>query len=226
MYEKPLFVNIKSLDLRPYIEHTVLYPTVSDREVDAAVATAKKHGFAGVCVPPFWVKRASRDVRESPVRLVTVAGFPFGYQMTETKLEEIKLALRDGAHEVDMVINLSALLIGFTWVKIELARAAEMCHAQEAMLKVIIETAYLKEEDLLRACRWCAEAGVDYVKTSTGYAPEGASIAVVQKLRKLLPSSVGIKASGGIRTRAFAEDLIAAGADRLGTSVGDQLVAE
>lgn len=215
---------MNELDIRPYIEHTILHPTVSDRTVDEAVSLAKTHAFFGVCVPPFWVKRASRDLKESSVRLVTVAGFPLGYQMTETKLEEIRLALRDGAQEVDMVINLSALLIGFTWVKIELARAAELCHAQEALLKVILETAYLDDQHLELACKWCAEAGVDYVKTSTGFAPQGASVEVVQKMRKLLPQGVGIKASGGIRTRAFAESLILAGADRIGTSAGVELL--
>ncbi len=212
------------MNLQSYIEHTVLKPDLTDLEVDQAVAVAKEHGLFGVCVPPFWVKRAARELLGSSVQLVTVAGFPLGYHMTETKLEEIKLAIRDGAREIDMVMNISAFKIGFTWVKIELAKASELCHRGEVLLKVILETSMLQEEEIIKACKWCSEAGVDFVKTSTGFLGAGASPEIVALMRSSLPSSVGIKASGGIKTREAALALIQAGADRIGTSNGPALV--
>lgn len=182
--------------------------------------------FGGVCMPPFWVKRARRELGKSEVQLVTVAGFPLGYHMTETKLEEIRMAIRDGADEIDMVMNVSALKAEMPWVKIEIAKCAGLVHEHEALLKVIIETAYLNEKELELACRWCADAGVDYVKTSTGFAPEGAKTADVRRMREHLPSNVGIKASGGIKTYEQAVELIKAGADRIGTSSGLEILKQ
>ncbi len=211
-------------NIRRFIEHTNLKPTLDANAVDKLVAEAKEHGFAGVCVPPFWVKKARRELGESDVQLVTVAGFPLGYHMTETKTEEITVALRDGADEIDLVMNISALKAEMPWVKIEIAKCAKLVHEHERLLKVIIETAYLNEKELALACRWCADAGVDFVKTSTGFAPEGAKPEIVQQMRELLPSNVGIKASGGIKTFNQAVELIKAGADRLGTSSGIEIM--
>jgi deoxyribose-phosphate aldolase len=212
------------MNIASVIEHTNLRPTLVDRDIDQLVSEAKEHGFAGVCIPPFWVKRASRDLHESPVKLVTVIGFPFGYQMTETKLEEMRLAIRDGADEVDMVMNLSSFKTNFPWTKIDIARCATLAHEHQKILKVIIETAYLKEEEIARACLICADAGADYVKTSTGFASEGAKVETVALMRSVLPERVGIKASGGIKTVEQAKALIEAGADRIGTSAGMEII--
>jgi deoxyribose-phosphate aldolase len=208
------------------IEHTLLAPTLSDKDIDRLVAEAVEFGFWGVCVPPFWVKRAQREIGDANLALVTVAGFPLGYQMTETKLEETRLALRDGASEIDWVMNISAFKMNHPWFKIELAKAASMVHEQEALLKVIIETAYLSDEEIVRAALVAKDAGADFVKTSTGFAGEGAKVEHIKLLRQSLPSHVGIKASGGIKSLAQALNMVNAGADRMGTSSGVAIVTE
>ncbi len=213
-------------NLHRTIEHTNLKPTLNAKAVEQLVAEATEHHFGGICVPPFWVKKVRRDLGSSEVQLVTVAGFPLGYNMTETKVEEIKVALRDGADEIDLVMNVSAMKAEMPWVKIEFAKCASLVHEHERILKVIIETAYLSEQELELACRWCADAGVDFVKTSTGFAPEGARVEDVRRMRELLPSNVGIKASGGIKTYEQAVALIEAGADRLGTSSGIEIIKQ
>lgn len=213
-------------NLHRAIEHTNLKPTLNAQAVEQLVAEATEHQFGGICVPPFWVKKVRRDLGASEVQLVTVAGFPLGYNMTETKVEEIKVAIRDGADEIDLVMNVSAIKAEMPWVKIEFAKCASLVHEHERILKVIIETAYLNEQELELACRWCADAGVDFVKTSTGFAPEGASVQDVRRMRELLPSNVGIKASGGIKSYEQAVALIEAGADRLGTSSGIEILKQ
>jgi deoxyribose-phosphate aldolase len=209
--------------LSRYIEQTHLKPTFTDEDVYRLVDEARQFGFHGICIPPFWVKKAKRELGDLTTALVTVIGFPLGYHMTETKLEEARLALRDGATELDMVMNISAFKAEMTWVKIEIAKLAAMAHEREALLKVIIETAYLSDEELVKAAKWSADAGADFVKTSTGFAPDGAKIEHIRLLRSVLPENVGIKASGGIKDRTFAEALITAGANRIGTSSGPQL---
>lgn len=209
-----------------YIEHTNLSATISDKEVDKLVAEAREFGFFGVCVPPFWVKRAQREIGDADLQLVTVAGFPLGYQMTETRLEEIRLALRDGANEIDLVMNISAFKMNHPWFKIDLAKCAKLVHDHEAQIKIIIETAYLSDEEIAKAATVAKDAGADFVKTSTGMAAAGAKVHHIELLRSVLPSSVGIKASGGIKTLADAEALIKAGADRIGTSSGVSICKE
>lgn len=211
-------------NIQRYIEQTVLKAQTVDADIEKLVAEAKEHGFVGVCVPPFWVKKAKREIGDSPIQLVTVVGFPLGYQMTETKLFETELAIKNGADEIDVVWSLSAFKAGMNWPKIELAKMAQLCHEHERLLKVIIETAYLSDEEIVQACIICAEAGVDYVKTSTGFAPEGAKEKHIRLMRENLPSSIGIKASGGIKTYEQAVKLIEAGADRIGTSSGVQIM--
>jgi len=211
-------------NINRFIEHTNLKPTITGKDVDQLIKEAKEHEFVGVCVPPFWMKRASRELGESDIQLVTVAGFPLGYNMTETKVEEIKLALRDGADEIDLVMNVSAIKDGMPWPKIEFAKCSKLVHDEYKILKVIIETALLTEDEIVKACRLCADAGVDYVKTSTGFASAGAKEEHIKLMREVLPSNVGIKASGGIKTYDQAVTLIKAGADRLGTSSGIEIV--
>ncbi|PSL03480.1 deoxyribose-phosphate aldolase [Cecembia rubra] len=211
-------------NIERYIEQTILKPLTVDADIEGLVQDAKKFGFVGICVPPFWVKKAKREIGDAPIQLVTVVGFPLGYNMTETKVYETEQAIKDGADEIDVVWSITAFKAGMNWPKIELARLAKLCHEHERILKVIIETAYLNEEEIIQACKICAEAGVDYVKTSTGFAPEGAQEGHIKLMRENLPSSVGIKASGGIKTYEQAVRMIKAGADRIGTSSGVQIV--
>jgi deoxyribose-phosphate aldolase len=206
------------------IEHTNLSPTLTVAAIDGLVEEARQYGFFGVCVPPFWVKRAQREIGQAAIALVTVAGFPLGYNMTETKLDEIKRAIDNGADEVDVVWNVSAFKSGIPWTKVEVAKCARLAHDNQKILKVIIETAYLSNEEIAEASKLCADAGADFVKTSTGFAPEGTTAEIVRLMRASLPPGVGIKASGGIKTYDHVVHLIEAGADRIGTSSGVKIM--
>lgn len=206
------------MELNRHLEHTVLSPTLKIGDIDRVVDEARQYSFLGICIPPFWVKRARREVGNNSITVVTVAGFPLGYNMTETKLDEIKRAIDNGANEVDVVWNISAFKTGMPWTKIEIAKCAKACHDHHTLLKVIIETAYLSDDEIKQACVLCADAGADFVKTSTGFAPSGAKAEHIRLMRASLPPNVGIKASGGIKTREQAIELIEAGADRIGTS--------
>lgn len=214
--------------MNQYIEHTNLSPTLTAEGVEKLVEEALLEQFAGLCLPPYWVKKARRDLgTATATRLVTVVGFPLGYQRTQAKVRETELALADGADDIDVVMNLSAFKTGVhTWVKGELAQLAQLCHQANALLKVILETAYLDEAEIERACALAQDAGADYVKTSTGFAPAGATVAHVALMRRSVSASVGVKASGGIKTLAQAQAMVAAGADRLGTSSGMHIMAE
>ena len=213
------------MQLNAYLEHTDLRPDISGTDVDRMVKESIEHRFAGVCLPPFWIKRASREVAGAEVRLVTVVGFPMGYQMTEVKMTELQYAIRNGAHELDMVMNISAFKEGMPWAKIEIAKCAKLVHDHECILKVIIETAYLSSQEIIAAGKMVSDAGADYVKTSTGFASKGAEVENIINLRHALPESVGIKASGGIRTYDDALSMVKAGADRIGTSRALDIIA-
>ncbi|MEQ9440790.1 MAG: deoxyribose-phosphate aldolase [Cyclobacteriaceae bacterium] len=216
----------RTIPIHRYLEYTQLTPTITYNDVDRMVQEAKEHAFVGLCLPPFWVKKAKRDLGDADVQLVTVVGFPLGYQMTETKIGEMQQAIHDGADELDLVMNVSAFKSGMPWVKIEIAKCASLAHQHLRLLKVIIETAYLTDEEVTRACKLCADAGADYVKTSTGFAGAGATEHHIQLMRSVLPSNVGIKASGGIKTAQQAITLIKAGADRIGASAALSIVRE
>ncbi len=213
-------------NIQRFIEQTILKPQTVDSDIDKLVAEAKEHGFVGICVPPFWVKKAKREIGDANIQLVTVVGFPLGYNMTETKVFETEQAIQNGADEIDVVWSTTSFKTGMNWPKIELAKLASLCHEHERILKVIIETAYLSDEEIIDACKICADSGVDYVKTSTGFAAEGAQIRHIKLMRENLPSNVGIKASGGIKSYAQAIAMIEAGADRIGTSSGVEIVKE
>jgi deoxyribose-phosphate aldolase len=213
------------MNLASHIEHTNLSPILSIKDIDKLVDEARQLTLLGVCVPPFWVKRAKREIAKDNIILVTVAGFPLGYNMTETKLDEIKRAIDNGADEVDVVWNITSFKTGIPWTKIELAKCSKLTHDHQKLLKVIIETAYLSEEEIVEACKLCADAGADFVKTSTGLAPAGAKVEHIKLMRRVLPAEVRIKASGGIKTREQAVALLQAGADRIGTSSGVTLVS-
>ncbi len=205
-------------NLNRFLESTLLRPTMKSEDVDLLIKDAMEEQFVGVCVPPFWVKKVKRELKDQDIQVVTVIGFPFGFEDTATKVAETHEAIRQGADELDLVWSQTAFHSGMTWPKIEIAQIAKICHAEERILKVIIETAYLNHDQIREACMICQDAGADFVKTSTGYAPSGAKVEDILLMRKTLSSDIGIKASGGIKTLEFALELIKSGADRIGTS--------
>jgi deoxyribose-phosphate aldolase len=215
------------MNLAPYIDHTLLRSEATPAQIRQLCAEAAEHQFASVCVPPCYVRLAAEQLLDSGVPVCTVVGFPLGYSLAKLKFFEAHLALTDGARELDMVINVGALKAGeLAEVEEEIGQLAELCHFRGAILKVILETALLTEAEIVTACQLCAEAGADFVKTSTGFASRGASVADVELMRQSLPAGIRIKAAGGIRTRAAALALVAAGADRLGSSNSLALLQE
>jgi deoxyribose-phosphate aldolase len=209
-----------------YIEHTNLKPFITDRQVDQLIKEAKEYKFRAVCVPPFWVKRAQREISNGNIRLVTVAGFPFGYNMTETKLEEIKLGIANGAQEIDVVMNISAFKTKMDWVKVDLAKCSKLIHESTCQMKVIIEVGYLNDAEIIQACKISEQAGADYVKTSSGFATQGALEKAISLMKKNLSDNVEVMACGGIRTYDQMLDVIHAGADLIGTSSGVDIMKE
>jgi deoxyribose-phosphate aldolase len=201
------------------LDHTLLRPDCTEAHIIQLCQEARQHGFASACVPPYYVPVAARELSGSGVAVCTVIGFPLGYNSPRVKFREAEIALAEGATELDLVLNVSALKSGqLDAVQAEIEDIADLTEVHDAVLKVIIETALLTEAEMETAARLCAEAGANFVKTSTGFASRGASVADVELLRRVLPAGVRIKASGGIRTREQALALLAAGADRLGTS--------
>ena len=179
------------MSVASYIEQTNLSPVLTIGDIDRLVDEARQYGFFGICVPPFWVKRARREISKDRIALVTVAGFPLGYSMTETKLDEIKRAIDNGADEIDLVWNVTSFKTGLPWTKIEVAKCSTLAHAHEKLLKVIIETSYLSTEEIIEACKICADAGADFVKTSTGFAPGGASVEHIALMKKSITYARG-----------------------------------
>jgi deoxyribose-phosphate aldolase len=214
-------------EINRFIEHTILKPNVMQAEIEQLMEEAIQHHFLGICVPPYWVKKCKRDLQKTEIVLVTVAGFPLGYNRTEVKAFEVQRALEEGANEVDIVMNMTAFKNNpKEWVKPEIAQMANLCHQANAMLKVILETAYLTNEEIIFASKLCEEAGADFIKTSTGFAPSGANVENVRLMRQSVGQNVGIKASGGIKSYSQALELIQAGADRIGTSSGVNIIKE
>ena len=207
------------MNLAAHIDHTLLRPDATEAQIIQLCDEAAAHGFATVCVPPCYVALATAKLVDTGVGICTVIGFPLGYSSASVKFKEAEVALYDGATELDMVINISALKSGKTdAIQAEILDLADLCHVHQCLLKVIIETALLTEVEIELACRLCVGGEADFVKTSTGYASRGASVADVELMRRSLPAGVRIKAAGGIRTREAALALLAAGADRIGSS--------
>ncbi len=206
-------------DLARMIDHSVLEPDLTNTQVATALEMAKSRGIACVSVRPCDIDLAVRMLEGSGVRPGSVSGFPHGSQTTSTKLYETRDLIRRGAREIDMVIGISQLLSReFQHVQTELQQMAESCHKEGAILKVILETAYLTDELKIIACRCCERAEVDFVKTSTGFAPAGYTLRDVELLRKYLPEEIGVKAAGGIRSVEQVLELHAAGCSRIGTT--------
>lgn len=215
------------MNIAPYIDHTVLKQSTTIAEVEKVCKEALEYGFAAVCVPPLYVKKAKEWLAESETKTTTVIGFPFGYCAIEAKVAEIVLAIVDGADELDMVVNILAIKNGdWTFIANEINTVMPMVRNKNKVIKVIIESGVLNDDEIIKCCDIYGTAGVDYVKTSTGFAEKGASIHDVQLIRAHLADSVKIKASGGIRSYSFAKELINAGANRLGCSASVQIVKE
>ena len=206
------------------IDHTLLKPDALREDVDRLCDEAMRFGFATVCVQPFRVAQASERLKDSPVKVCTVIGFPLGANRAEIKAMETVRAVTDGAHELDMVLNLGALKDG-NFGAVENDIRAVVKASQGRTVKVILETAQLKDEEIVEACHLAEKAGAAFVKTSTGFGGGGASVEAVRLMKKTVGNRLGVKASGGIRDRATLEKMIAAGADRIGTSHGVTLLS-
>ena len=209
------------------IDHSLVKPELSDEQVVAGLEMAKRYGVACVSVRPCDVDLAVRTLQGSSVKPGSVSGFPHGSQNTATKLYETRDLLRRGAREIDMVIAVSKLISReFQHVQMELLQMSEMCHKEGALLKVILENAYLTEELKIIACRCCERAEVDFVKTSTGFAPTGYTIEDIKLMRKHLPEEIGIKAASGIRTVDQVLEVYELGCTRIGTTSTAALLDE
>ena len=216
-----------SKSLAKYIDHTQLQPDATRMDIMKLLVEAQQYDFASVCVNPYWVSLAAEELRNSDVNVCTVIGFPLGATTTAAKVAEANAALADGAVELDMVINIGALRSGdYPVVQRDIAAVAAAVHAQGALLKVIIEAALLTDEEKVTACQLSEAGEADFVKTSTGFAKGGATVHDVALMKKTVGNRLQVKAAGGIHSYRDAEELIAAGADRLGVSAGVKIMEE
>jgi deoxyribose-phosphate aldolase len=214
------------MDLARYIDHTLLKPDATAEDIDQLCDEAREFRFASVCINPTWVKRAATRLKGTEVVTCTVIGFPFGATPPEIKAMEARRALRDGAREIDMVINIGALKSGeHAMVGDDIAKVVDAAHEVGALCKVILETSLLTDEEKVVASSLAKRARADFVKTSTGFAGGGATVYDVALMRETVGPDMGVKASGGVRTTEDAEDMIAAGATRIGASAGIQIVS-
>jgi len=212
-------------DLARFIDHTLLRPDATADDIDTLCDEARTFGFAAVCVNPTWVRRCAERLRGSDVKVASVVGFPFGATTTEVKAMETRRAIRDGAREIDMVINVGALKSGdHELVRRDIEKVADACREAGAITKVIIETAYLTDEEKVVSSHLAKVARADFVKTSTGFGPGGATAHDVLLMRETVGPKLGVKASGGIRSAEDVREMIAAGATRIGASASVQIV--
>lgn len=222
--EAPAAVG-NTASIASYIDHTLLKPEASEAEVRQICAEAAEYKFKSVCVNPIWVKTVTKALKGSGVLTCSVIGFPLGATPSDVKAFEARGAVLDGADEIDMVINIAAARAGDKGALVDdITAVAEAVHAGEAILKVIIETSLLNDEQKVLACQASVEAGADFVKTSTGFNGGGATVEDVALMRKTVGPDLGVKASGGVRSLADAQAMIAAGATRIGASSGIAIV--
>lgn len=208
------------------IDHTLLKPDATPDQIAQLCYEARTYGFASVCVNPGYVKLCADLLKGTDVKVCTVIGFPLGASAPDVKAFETETALRDGATEIDMVINIGALKgRDYTLVARDIAGVVKLTHAAGSLVKVIIETALLNEEEKITACLLAKEAGADYVKTSTGFSGGGATVADITLMRRVVGPEMGVKASGGVRDYADAKSMVDAGATRIGASAGVKIVA-
>lgn len=219
---------MKASELATYIDHTLLKPQATEDQIKQLCQEAKTYGFASVCVNPVYVSLANTLLMGSDVdiKVCTVVGFPLGANLTSIKLFEAEQALVDGASEIDMVIAVGILKSeNYFWVEKDIRKVVEACQKGQAIVKVIIETCLLTDEEKVKACNIAKAAGADFVKTSTGFLGEGATVADVKLMRETVGDSMGVKASGGIRSYEDAMAMIDAGASRIGASSGIKIIS-
>lgn len=211
------------MELEKYIDHTYLKPDAQKKDIDKILKEAKQYHFASVCISPIWVAYAHKELEGSGVHVVTVIGFPEGATPTAVKAFETKQAIADGADEVDMVIPIGMLKDGqYDYVKEDIRSVVKAAGGK--MTKVIIETCLLTDDEKVKACEIAKAAGADFVKTSTGFSRGGATVEDVKLMRKAVGADMGVKASGGVANKAEAEAMIVAGATRIGTSHGVEIM--
>ncbi|MGB2867053.1 MAG: deoxyribose-phosphate aldolase [Bacteroidota bacterium] len=207
------------------IDHTLLRPDATLQEIEKLCSEAKQYSFASVCINPSYVKTCARLLRDTSVKVCTVIGFPLGATSTESKAFEADQALRDGAREIDMVINVGMLKSGnYDYVEQDISAVVRTSKRYNALTKVIIETGLLSDEEKVKACMLARRADADFVKTSTGFAKGGATVGDIALMRKVVGKELGVKASGGVRSQEQARALIASGADRIGASASVKIV--
>ena len=213
------------MELASLIDHTLLKADMSLNDLEQLCSEAIQHQFVAVCIPPYYVKKAAEILQDSEVNIATVCGFPMGYNCTSAKVEEAKRAIDEGASEVDMVVNVNAVKnADWNYVKNDINSVSLIVQLKGGKIKVIFETALLDDDEIIKLCEICAEVGVDFVKTSTGFNGEGANERTIRLMRDHLPSNVHIKASGGIRNREDAMKMVEAGADRIGASRSIEII--
>jgi len=211
-------------NLNKYIDHTLLKADSTQEQIIALCEEAKKYNFMSVCINPYWVKKSAEVLKDSDVKVCTVIGFPLGATSTESKAFEAKQAVKDGATEVDMVINIGELKgKNYDAVKNDIKAFVDAVKGS-ALTKAIIETSLLTDDEKVKACELAKEAGIDFVKTSTGFSTGGATVADVILMRKTVGPELGVKASGGVRSLEDATKFIEAGATRLGASSGAKIM--
>ena len=209
------------------IDHTLLAPTATRSDIEMLCDEAARYGFATVCVNPTWVSLCANRLRSTPVGVCAVVGFPLGATTSDVKGYETQRVIFDGAREVDMVMNIGALKSGdLRYVARDIEAVTERCRAAGAVSKVIIEAVYLTDDEKVSAATLTRAAGADFVKTSTGFGPGGATAADVALLRRTVGDSMGVKAAGGVRDLGSLEAMVAAGASRIGASAGVRIVQE
>ncbi len=213
------------MKINEYIDHTLLKPEATTSQIEKLCAEARENKFFSVCVNSYYVKKCVALLQGSGVKVCTVVGFPLGASTMETKRFEAMKAVAEGAAEIDMVINISAVKSGdWQYVQDDMSSLAQVCHQQGAILKVILETCLLTEEEKKKACEIAKRANVDFVKTSTGFSTGGATVEDVKLMRSIVGDKIGVKASGGIRDLTTAMKMIEAGATRLGCSAGVEIL--
>ena len=213
------------ISLVKLFDHTALKATTTAAEIDKLCAEAREYSFAAVCLNPCWLEKASKALQGTEVMPITVVGFPLGAMASAAKAEETKQAIASGAQEIDMVVPVGHMLDGDeSYVRGDIAAVKAACGA--VPLKVIIETCYLSPDQVAQVTSWCGQEGADFVKTSTGFGTAGATVEHVKLMRRIVGDSIGVKASGGIRDLASTRAMIAAGANRIGTSSGVAIVKE
>lgn len=212
------------MEINKFIDHTALKPNTNKKAILKLIEEAKEHNFASVCINPCWIPLASKELQDSDIKVCTVIGFPLGANTTETKVFETQDAIKKGAQEIDMVINVAMLKDkDYNYIENEIKQIVE-ASKDKAIVKVILETCLLTDEEIIMASKLAKNAGADFVKTSTGFSTGGATVHDVALMRKTVGEDMGVKASGGIHIHEEAMAMINAGASRIGASAGVKLL--